>query len=56
METKTLRELIEEAIFEAKILEYAREKFDVDNMLLTVMRLSGAPYSFIQRVYNESIT
>jgi len=51
----TLRELIEEAIVEAEILECARSKFDVENMLLTAMRLSGAPYSFVEEVYNETI-
>jgi len=51
----TLREIIEEAIVEAEIMEYARSTFSTDNMLLTAMRLSGAPYSFIERVYNETI-
>jgi hypothetical protein len=47
----TMRELIEEAIVEARILESARAVFDVDNMLLTAMRLSGAPYSFVESLY-----
>jgi hypothetical protein len=51
---QTVRELIEEAIIEARILECARATFDVDNMLLTAMRLSGAPYSFIEEVYDEA--
>jgi hypothetical protein len=50
---QTLRELIVEAIIEARILESARAVFDTDNMLLTAMRLSGAPYSFVERVYGE---
>lgn len=50
---QTVRELIEEAIVEARILESARTVFDVDNMLLTAMRLSGAPYSFVEKVYDE---
>lgn len=50
---QTVRELIEEAITEARILECARATFDVDNMLLTAMRLSGAPFSFIEMVYGE---
>jgi hypothetical protein len=50
---QTLRELIEEAITEARILESARAVFDVDNMLLTAMRLSGAPYSFVEKVFDE---
>lgn len=51
---QTVRELIEEAIVEARILEAARAAYDVDNMLLTAMRLSGAPYSFVEKVYNEA--
>ena len=51
---QTLREMIEEAIIEARILESARSVFDNDNMLLTAMRLSGAPFSFIEMVYNEA--
>lgn len=51
---QTVRELIEEAIIEARILESARAVFDVDNMLLTAMRLSGAPFSFVERVFNEA--
>lgn len=47
----TMRKLIEEAIIEARILESARAVFDVDNMLLTAMRLSGAPYSFVENLY-----
>lgn len=47
----TMRQLIEEAIIEARILESARAVFDVDNMLLTAMRLSGAPYSFVESLY-----
>jgi hypothetical protein len=50
---QTVRELIEEAIAEARILECARATFDVDNMLLTAMRLSGAPFSFVEMVYDE---
>lgn len=51
---QTVRELIEEAITEARIMEAAREVFDVDNMLLTAMRLSGAPYSFVETVYKRA--
>lgn len=51
---QTVRELIEEAIVEARILESARAVYDVDNMLLTAMRLSGAPFSFVEKVYNEA--
>jgi hypothetical protein len=47
---KTLEELIVEALEEAKILECARDNYEEDNVLLTAMRLSGAPYSFIEQV------
>lgn len=50
---QTVRELIEEAIVEARILEAARDVFDVDNLLLTAMRLSGAPFSFVEMVYEK---
>jgi hypothetical protein len=47
---KTLKELILEALEEAKILECARDNYEEDNVMLTAMRLSGAPYSFIEQV------
>jgi len=50
---QTVRELIEEALSEARIMEAARETFDKDNMLLTAMRLSGAPFSFVEMVYEK---
>ena len=50
--TQTLKELIIETVEEARILECAREKYDEDNVLLTAMRLSGAPFSFIKEVAN----
>lgn len=50
---QTVRELIEEALVEARIMESARETFSKDNMLLTAMRLSGAPFSFVQMIYEK---
>jgi hypothetical protein len=47
---KTLEELIVEALEEAKILECARDKYEEDNVMLTAMRLSGAPYSFVEQI------
>jgi hypothetical protein len=49
---QNLKELILEAIVEARIMECARDVYDENNVLLTAMRLSGAPYSFIQEVAN----
>lgn len=50
---KTLQEVIEEALEEAKILECARETYDEDHVLYVAQRLSGAPYSFIEQVYGQ---
>lgn len=54
LENKTLQMIIQDAIEEAKILEYAREHYDLDHMLYVAQRLSGAPYSFIEEVYQKS--
>ena len=54
MESKTLQMLIQDAIEEAKILEYAREHYEQDRMLYVAQRLSGAPYSFVKEVYQKS--
>ena len=54
MKELTLREAIVEGLVEAKILECAHIRFNVERMLLTAMRLSGAPYSFVQTVYDEA--
>lgn len=51
---QTLRETILEAIEEARIMECARDRYDNDNMLLTAMRLSGAPFSFVCETYSET--
>ena len=49
---QTLKELILEAVEEARILECARESYDEDNVMLTAMRLSGVPFSFVKEVIN----
>lgn len=54
MENKSVRELIEEALAEAKILESALEEFDEEHMLYTAMKLSGAPYNLIEDFYKKS--
>jgi hypothetical protein len=53
MVEKTLYELIVEALEEAKMLEMGVSEPDEDHMLLTAMRLSGAPYSFVEQVYQK---
>lgn len=50
----TVRELILEALDEAEILECAMTRFDVEHMLLTAMRLSGAQYSLVRKVYEDA--
>lgn len=52
MENKTVKTLIEEALEEAHILEQARDVYDQDHMLYIAQRLSGAPHSFVEEVYN----
>lgn len=47
---------IQEALKEAEMLERGRETYDIDNMLLTAMRLSGAPFSFVEMVYKRRTT
>jgi hypothetical protein len=54
MKELNLYELIVAALEEAKILETAHDEFDEDHMLLNAMRLSGAPYSFVQEIYQKS--
>lgn len=49
----TLEELIKDSLEEANMLEYGYNRFDEERMLLTAMRLSGAPYSFVLQVYNQ---
>ena len=50
---QNLKELILEAIVEARIMECARDVYDENNLLLTAMRLSGAPYSFVQETFEK---
>lgn len=51
MENKTVSELIKEALDEAYILESALEEFNEEHMLYTAQKLSGAPASFVEQVY-----
>ena len=51
MENKlTLKDEILEALVEARILECAREEFDMEHVMFVAQKLSGAPFSFIQEV------
>lgn len=54
MENKSVKELIEEALAEAKILESALEEFDEEHMVYTAMKLSGAPYKLVEDFYKKS--
>lgn len=53
MKEKTLYDLIVEALEEAKMLEHGHDEYDEDHMLFNAMRLSGAPFSFVEEVYQE---
>lgn len=50
---KNLGETIHEAIVEAQILEMGMDNTDQERMLLNAMRLSGAPWSFVEQVFSE---
>jgi hypothetical protein len=50
----TVRELVEDALKEAKILEVGLDNFNQDRMLLNAMRLSGAPYSFVEEIFKKT--
>ena len=51
----TVKDLIVEALKEAKILEMARDNPDDDNMLFVAQKLSGAPFSFVKTIYERRI-
>ncbi len=52
----TLKDDIVLALEEANILEMGRDTFDENNMLTVAMRLSGAPWSFVEQVYTQENT
>lgn len=52
MEKKLSEEIIE-AIEEAIILECALDEYDEDHILYVAQKLSGAPFSFVQKIYSE---
>lgn len=52
MEKKLSEEIIE-AIEEATILECALDEYDEDHILYVAQKLSGAPFSFVQKIYSE---
>lgn len=54
-ESVNIRELIIDALSEAKIMEMARDNPDNDHMLYVAQRLSGAPFSFVRDVYERRI-
>lgn len=51
--SSTLETEIIDALHEANIMEFARASYEKDNMLTVAMGLSGAPYSFVEHVYNN---
>lgn len=50
---KNLREEIVDAIEEATIMECALDHFDDDHVMYVAQKLSGAPFSFVQKIYFE---
>lgn len=56
MVNKNLGEEIADAIHEAKILECARDFYEIDHVLYVAQVLSGAPFSFVQHVYDTHFT
>lgn len=48
----TLEQEIQQALIESIILECGRTFYDHNHMLETAQRLSLAPFSFVQEVYN----
>ena len=55
MKDESTETQILEALAEAKILEGALEEPDEEHMLYTAMKLSGAPYSFIEEIYSKGV-
>lgn len=53
MENKSVKELVNEALQEAKILESALEEFDEEHMLYTAMKLSGVQYNVVEEIYKS---
>ena len=54
MENKSVYELIIDALEEAKVLESALDTHDENRMLFVAQKLSGAPFSFIEQVYQQN--
>ena len=48
-----VREIIEEAIDEARILECALDEYDEDHVLFVAQKLSGCPFGFVKQVFEE---
>ena len=53
MQKQTLENLIVDALEEARMLEMGHEDYDEEHMLFNAMRLSGAPFSFVEDVYSK---
>lgn len=52
---KNILELaVAEALHEARILECAYDKYDVENVKRTAVRLSGAPAVFVEMIFNQT--
>jgi hypothetical protein len=49
----TVRETIEEALIEARILECARDVYDEEHVLFVAQKLSGCPFGFVKEVFED---
>jgi len=48
-----VREIIEEAIVEARIMECARDEYDEDHVLFVAQKLSGCPFGFVKQIFED---
>ena len=48
-----VREIIEEAIDEARILECALDEYDEDHLLFVAQKLSGCSFGFVKEVFED---
>lgn len=48
-----VREIIQEAIDEARIMECARDVYDENHVLFVAQKLSGCPFGFVKEVFED---
>lgn len=55
MQALTVEQVIRDALVEAKIYESANDTYDHNRMMFTAQRLSEAPFSLVEYVYNKGM-